>query len=183
MFIHRPPSLFPPPIFEYTSWWHFFPSLSTSFSSVLYVLCFFCESGKNQEQKLHTKGEMVMPDVICVPNNNKAIHHLNMCRCARHICDVWRSTVFLCWLPSPSANFRHYLIEKGFRCLFLCVLFSVSVFPQHFARWWCFFMPFFAERTERWCCSWAHYCSYYYSFLSLLTRRQNKSEWFTGARI
>lgn len=162
-----------------------FPISLEIFLPLLYVFMLFSQKWKkNQEPKSYTQREkMVMPDVICVPNNNKAIQHLNMCfsppRLCIPDCEVWRSVVFRCLLSSPSTNFRHYLIEKGFSAFFrVC-------FPNISTTFCALMMPFSRQRAgkgEGWC-SRAHYCSYYYSFLSLLTRRRrssNKGEWFTG---
>jgi hypothetical protein len=72
------------------------------------------EEGKSRAKATTQKGKTVMPDVICVPNNNKAIHHLNMCSST--------SQPFSVCSLIPSTNFRRYLIEKGFllRCPFPC---------------------------------------------------------------
>jgi hypothetical protein len=95
----------------------------------------FLLSGEKKVEKSRAKSyrEMVMPDVMCAANNNKAIHHLNMCFCdSRH-----------CSLSLPSANFRHYLIEKGFSLchisLYCCDVSTtfcalMMLFSWHFLR-------------------------------------------------
>lgn len=110
---------------------------------------------------------MVMPDVICVPNNNKAIHNLNMCFFASAYMRGRKKRSLSLFALTPSANFRHYLIEKVF---LLFVLSSPSPCFHNILRVDDVFHAIFTG-AEGWCCSWAHYCSYYYSFLSLLTPR------------
>lgn len=127
--------------------------------------CFFpCKKWKKSRAKATHKGKMVMPDVICVPNNNKAIQHpryvlapspLACCFLQHHATRYKEAEFFTVCSHTPPANFRHYLIEKGF--LLLCIsLVVLSLFfpsrsfrPHNVSTTFCalmmFFEPFFAE--------------------------------------
>ena len=176
---------------EYTSWWHFFPSHSSRFFVLLcwMFLCFLCVSSeaeeekqkKNQEQKLQHKGKMVMPDVICVPNNNKAIHQA----ASESGAAAYKKRSLLLFALTPLlGKFPTLFNREGFSVLFPS---GCSPCFHNILRVDNVFHAIFRRSERGWCCSWAHYCSYYYSFLSLLTRRLSlritKAKWFTGARI
>lgn len=139
---------------EYTSWWHFFPSHSTPFFPSLRSVCFYAFrqswkkkiKSKSYTQREGDEGEKtVMPDAICVPNNNKAIHHLNMCRCARHVYAMHKGAKSFAVCSHSINKFPSLFNREGFSAF--CVSFSPSPrmnVSTTFCALMMFFMPFLA---------------------------------------
>lgn len=69
----------PPPLVVFPNTHHdgTFSHLTRRLFSPLFLSAAFfsCKKWKKSREKATHKGKMVMPDVICVPNNNKAIQH------------------------------------------------------------------------------------------------------------
>jgi hypothetical protein len=104
---------------------------------------------------------MVMPDVICVPNNNKSD------TCAPYKVLASHSIISMFQALFNREGFLVVLsLLRSTQFLFYCCSVVSTTFCATLMVFLCDCKNEqikMGSGAMRWCCSWTHYCSYYYS--------------------